>query len=196
MATKRRRGKERNPAELERMRGIVGAYRSLYQKSHGDEWEHYYHSSRLMRAFEETLAELEAEQGAAGEGVVSDVDPRLQRILDEAIRPYPDAILAVWQERDVAVAFFEVAPEIRERTMRAFGWDGEPGVVGMSEPVAAAIAAGCEERGDHVTARWLTGKRIGRILVVAHRGGTLLFNHEVGKGYSIEPGQFDREWMS
>ena len=46
-----------------------------------------------------------------------------------------------------------------------------------------------------MTARWLTGRRPGRILVFSGVG-SLLVNFDPDKGFALEPGSTDNGWMS
>ncbi len=113
----------------------------------------------------------------------------MRRILDEGVIPHADALAMIWLNGEVAVVVFEVADEGKD-ALRTLGWHGEA-VFALNRTRAEQLA----KRSDPVTAAWLRRRGPGRMFLW-NGLGTLLLNHETGKGWSTEPGSTDTEWMN
>lgn len=110
----------------------------------------------------------------------------LARLLEQGIKPNAEAIARIHANGDIALVPFEVAPEWRARLEEAgFSLEVRPLTAAQRRQLSGA---------DHVSARWVKGKRPGRIYVVSG-SGTLLVNHDES-GFAIEPGSTDREVLS
>ena len=118
------------------------------------------------------------------------------RILEEGIKPNVETIARAHANGEVAIVFFEVAaddPESKEGA-KALGWLGSLcECVPMNRTRAEALANALPQVDP--AARWLRGRRPGRIFLFVQRG-TFCIDYELGKGYSFAPGTTDLEWMS
>ena len=116
----------------------------------------------------------------------------LDRLLEEGILPVAEGIADVALKGLIPVVIFEPS-KVEEQIFKGFfkGW--KPGVrlVGVRrEDFAQTIGTA-----DHVTANWGSRPRAeGDFPVFVFWGAsTLLLNHVVDKGWSIEPGSTDAE---
>ena len=124
---------------------------------------------------------------------VEDTNAALQRVLNDGIKPYASEIARTWLDGEVAVVFHMVAPAA-EKVARSLGWAGGPsGCARMNRSRAESLARKLPK--SDPAARWLGGRRPGRIFIVSG-SGTLCVNYEPQKGYSLLEGSTDTAWMS
>jgi len=120
----------------------------------------------------------------------------MNRLLDDGIKPHVFQLSRIISDGDVAVVLFEPCEEAKEAATE-LGWDGQSHVFRMSNRIRRRyieiLRKKCPE--DKITPRWLDSKNIGRIFCLVTKG-SLLVNLDFGRGYSIEPGSLDREWMN
>jgi hypothetical protein len=120
----------------------------------------------------------------------------LDRLLEEGIKPHAMTIAIASAAGEVSVVFYDVASEfpVSVAAARALGWRG-----GRSEciPLNRTHAERIADKLPSAvpSAKWLRGRRPGRIFVCTG-GGSLCVNYEPGVGFSLEPGTTNREWMS
>lgn len=112
-------------------------------------------------------------------------------LLANVIEPNAERIATIVATGDVAVALHALLPD-GEEIARALGWDGGAPVFKMSDTARDQMIAVADGNGERLTARWLRGRRVGRIFVVTGPGGHMLVNVE-DREYTIEPGSLVAE---
>ena len=129
---------------------------------------------------------------------------RMNRLLDEVIRPNAEALDRIFADGDVAVFFHDVgkvedaqlAAE-SQKGARALGWrGGRTEVVRINKTRAARLADNLASYAPaDPAALWLRNRKRGRIYLCVE-AGSLCINYTPGEGYSFEPGTLDSEWLS
>ena len=118
---------------------------------------------------------------------------QLDELLANGIKPHSKILADIIVRDEVAVVIYQLAPDDHEGNEEALalGWDRCSPVFELGAEVKTRLIENLEEDGDMVGARWFRGGRCGRIVVVTGYG-TLLVNHDMESGYSIEGAALDR----
>jgi hypothetical protein len=120
----------------------------------------------------------------------------LTRILEKGIKPHAEAISRASLAGEVSVVFYEI--QIGEpalvSALRSLGWRG-----GTSECVRLSRTR-AERLADNLppvdsASKWLRGHRPGRIFAFTGKG-SICVNFRPERGYWLEPGTLEREWLS
>jgi len=114
-----------------------------------------------------------------------------RRLLNEGVKPYAEELAPILAAGKIAIVVFE-PNESAKPVFRAMGWDGKAAVFPMSNAVRERLA-----KIDTVTAAWVNRKpkpTVGRLFVCSGIG-TLLVNSAPGRGFWIEPGSLESEWV-
>ncbi len=132
-------------------------------------------------------------QSKAGLAQGADVTSFLERILTEGIKPHADAIARIGEAGKIAGVVFELHRGVPEDAARRLGWDGVRSTFTISRATARRTIA----HADQVTAAWVEQRTPGRtqIFLMVH-AGTLLVNHDLGQGFSLEPYSTRGAWLS
>ncbi|HMI82551.1 MAG TPA: hypothetical protein VK550_00590 [Polyangiaceae bacterium] len=115
----------------------------------------------------------------------------MDRVLEQGIKPHAGEIAEIGLSGRFACVVFEPGPAVRE-ALKKWGRSEEK-VFPLSSGQVRALA-----QTDEAARRWFAtppDETKIKVFLVVH-DGTLLINHEPGKGYSTEPSSTDRERLS
>jgi hypothetical protein len=115
-----------------------------------------------------------------------------RRLMDEAIIPNCRELAKIALEGNIAVVVFEIDDSAKPALWGA-GWDGKATVFPMLNSFRTELA----QVTDAVTASWLTrqvSKRFCRMFVFFSTG-SLLINFTPQRGYWVEPGSLEEDWV-
>jgi hypothetical protein len=115
----------------------------------------------------------------------------MRRLMDQALLPNLELLVRIRDAGDIAVAVFEMN-ENNKGILPPMGWDGKAVVFPLPNDYRKRLAA----ISDTVTAAWLMREPSKVLRVLVWTGiGSLLLNIAPKRGYWLEPGSLDDEFV-